>query len=189
MSVLKAVFPTLPHIHESRRRPYITIRPTSSLSVKASSYPRTTSSFQQLSLATFLPPWSDCKLLTIACRKQILGRWPLVVTLGTPPAILIVYEREYIFARTLSLQPIIFSIPVCQDCWRQLRTVHGMRCKLICQSINRSIIYVSTTFILTNNNWTTCFDCYSVILRSFSMVVSHRELCAHWDPKCVYIKT
>jgi hypothetical protein len=54
--------------------------------------------------------------------------------------------------------------------------------------INRSIIYVST-FILTNNNWTTCFDRYSVILRSFSMTVSYRELCAHWDPKCVYIKT
>jgi len=55
--------------------------------------------------------------------------------------------------------------------------------------LNRSIIYVSTTFILTNNDWTTCFDCYSVILRSFSMAVNYRELCAHWDPKCVYIKT
>ena len=57
------------------------------------------------------------------------------------------------------------------------------------RKINRSIFYVSTTFILINNNWTTCFDCYSVILRSFSKVVSYRELCAHWDPKCVYIKT
>ena len=55
--------------------------------------------------------------------------------------------------------------------------------------INRSIISISTTFILTNNNWTTCFDCYSVILGSFSMVVSYGELCAHLDPKCVYIKT
>ena len=54
--------------------------------------------------------------------------------------------------------------------------------------IFRSITYVNT-FILTNNNWTTCFDCYSVILRSLSMVVSYRELCAHWDPECVYIKT
>ena len=41
--------------------------------------------------------------------------------------------------------------------------------------INRSIFYVSTTFILTNNNWTTCFDCYSVILRSLSKVVSYRD--------------
>ena len=46
---------------------------------------------------------------------------------------------------------------------------------------NISIFYVSTTFILTDNNWTTCFDCYSVIFRS--KVVSYRELCAHWDPK------
>ena len=58
------------------------------------------------------------------------------------------------------------------------------------RSINRSILfYVSTIFILTNNSWTTCFDSYSVILRSFSKVISHRKLCAHWDPKCVYIKT
>ena len=34
-----------------------------------------------------------------------------------------------------NLQPIIFSIVVSQDCWRQLRTVHGMLCKLICQRI------------------------------------------------------
>ena len=47
-------------------------------------------------------------------------------------------------------------------------------------SLNRSMFfYVSTTFILTNNNWTICFDCYSVILRSFSKVISQRELCAH----------
>ena len=59
---------------------------------------------------------------------------------------------------------------------------------LLDNKVNISIFYVSTTFILTDN-LTTCFDCYSVIFRSFSKLVSYRELCAHWDPKCVYIKT
>ena len=60
----------------------------------------------------------------------------------------------------------------------------------MCSLINRSVyFYASTTFILTNKNWTTFFDCYSVILRSFSGFVSQRVLYAHWDPKCVYIKT
>jgi len=51
--------------------------------------------------------------------------------------------------------------------------------------LNRSIFYVSTTFILTNNNWTTCFDCYSFILRSLStvetcspIVISENKCCA-----------
>ena len=33
------------------------------------------------------------------------------------------------------MYPKIFNIFVYQDCWRQLRTVHGMSCKLICQRV------------------------------------------------------
>ena len=54
--------------------------------------------------------------------------------------------------------------------------------------INRSVFYVSTTFILTNNNWIMFWLLFShpqVLLK----VVSYRKLCAHWDPKCVYINT
>jgi len=40
---------------------------------------------------------------------------------------------------TQILEPIIFNIVVSYDCWRQLRTVHGMRCKLICQRIFRTV--------------------------------------------------
>ena len=32
-----------------------------------------------------------------------------------------------------------FSVVVSQDFWRQLWTVHAMRCKLICQSIFRTV--------------------------------------------------
>jgi len=37
------------------------------------------------------------------------------------------------------MQPIIFSTVVYRDCWRQLQTVHGMRCKLICQCKFRTV--------------------------------------------------
>ena len=37
------------------------------------------------------------------------------------------------------MYPKIFNIFVYQDCWRQLRTVHGMSCKLICQRIFRTV--------------------------------------------------
>ena len=40
-------------------------------------------------------------------------------------------DVSHLFLSTLL--PIIFSVVVSWDCWRQLRTVHGMHCcKLIC---------------------------------------------------------